>query len=508
MTTESLTHERQSDRLQLVAMCALVAALVFAYSDVGAALVRQWLSNDMYSYAFAVPVLCAYMAWHALRVSPPFQSTPDYAGGLLLLCVALTMLVVGHVGSVLVLSELSLVVAVVAVVLLFFGRGVVRRIWFALTCLLFMVPIWDAPIARMHWASQLMSAKLATGLLHAGDIPAFRTETFILMPHLTLEVARECSGINQLVAVLAVSLPAAYVRISGYRRQALLIGFALLIASLSNGVRIAMIGAWTYFGFSSGDIHGPGHVLQGLAVSFVGYGVILAGLAFLSKRAPAPEHDQFKLGSFLRSVSRPRRPILEFAVAALVVAAGTYAISFQPADVRLKDPLQRLPLNINGWTASLISPSASEFHIKGADEEIVRTYRNAAGDEARLYVGYFRRQEQGKELIADASLNLLNQAARVELGAPHAVALNRVVREHGGKQRETLFWFDLNGRIVASAYAAKAYSIQDAMFRRRTNGAVVAVSWDAPSGTAPRGQDARDTFVRAVIEALRQHIPS
>ena len=124
-----------------------------------------------------------------------------------------------------------------------------------------------------------------------------------------------------------------------------------------------------------------------------------------------------------------------------------------------------------------------------------------------MYVGYFERQEQGKELIADSSLNLLDKADLVELNGPRRVSLNRVVREHDGERRETLFWFDLNGRIVTNAYAAKAYSIQDAMFRRRTNGAVVAVSW-AATGGATRGQNDRQTFVRGVMQALRSHIPS
>ena len=45
-----------------------------------------------------------------------------------------------------------------------------------------------------------------------------------------------------------------------------------------------------------------------------------------------------------------------------------------------------------------------------------------------------------------------------------------------------LFWYDVNGRIVADFYRLKSYTIWDAVTRRRTNGAVVMIAWDGPAG--------------------------
>jgi EpsI family protein len=72
-----------------------------------------------------------------------------------------------------------------------------------------------------------------------------------------------------------------------------------------------------------------------------------------------------------------------------------------------------------------------------------------------------------------------------------------------------LYWYDLNGRVVASMYRGKLFMMWDALTRRRTNGAVVMVAWeraDSPSADAARQHAI--AFVQAVIPLLPHYIPS
>src|SRR4029450_10583661 len=50
-----------------LAAVMIVIAVVLAYRSTVVTMVKQWAANEMYSYAFAVLPLSAYMAWHRLR---------------------------------------------------------------------------------------------------------------------------------------------------------------------------------------------------------------------------------------------------------------------------------------------------------------------------------------------------------------------------------------------------------------------------------------------------------
>jgi len=469
----------------------------------------------MYSYAFAVLPLSAYMAWHRLRRAPVERSMPDYVGGVAVMLFAVVTLAAGEVGSILLLQEISLLAAVLGLVLLFFGRRVAVVFWIPLAYLAFMVPIWDFVIANLHASSQLASAKLATAVLHGMGIPALQTQTLIVLPNITLEVARECSGVHQLVAVLAVAIPVSYTMLTGAPRRIFLVGFALLVALVSNGLRIALIGAWTYNGWPDGDVHGPFHVLQGLAVSAVGYVVIFLTVSALSRAetsSPQESRGSRPLRALLDLMAVERRPAVDsvFVLMAMVPIAAQFWT--HPAETPLLSSLRQFPSHVAGWTADVTARhSTHDFRLRGVDEELARTYVNAQGRRVRLYVGYLRRQQQGRELVGDTTLSLVDTAsnAHVVVNQPAGATLNHIVRREAGKPRETVFWYDLNGRLVANAYAAKAYSVQDAVTRQRTNGALVVVDWETPA-EGHVGSDARQEweFVHAVIPLLRQYIPS
>jgi EpsI family protein len=127
-----------------------------------------------------------------------------------------------------------------------------------------------------------------------------------------------------------------------------------------------------------------------------------------------------------------------------------------------------------------------------------------------LYIGYYQRQEQGKELAGDASLALEAAASDLSLETESGTfELNEVVRETAETRRGVLFWYDINGRVVPDIYRAKRYAIWDALTRRRTNGAVVMIAWQgAPGVQAEAAREHAIRFARALMPVLRQHLPS
>jgi EpsI family protein len=531
VTVSSNSVVSRPNRLEIPVLLGLVV-LGYCYFGVVATLIQVWSQNAVFSYGFAVPFISGYVAWSKSEEWRGLRWVPDYSFGVPVVLCAAALLAVGRIGGLVTFQGLSLVVAVAGLVLLFCGRRIFRVLAFPIAYLLLMVPIWHDPIGRIQVPSQLVSARIAVELLHAVGVPAFRQGTTIVLPTLTLDVLRECSGVNQLVALLAMVIPAAYLWLSGWLRRLLLISIAVVVGYLTNGLRIALLGWLAVNGFSDGDPQGMPHLLQGLGVSIVGYVAIGACLTLLSKTSRNRSLDSARVvrtssevtASAMRTL---RRHWVEYAVLVVMLVAGSPRVLTAGSDVRLADSLHALPAQIGDWTVDSSDPTVerlveldSEFvgaypgsqvrRFASVDDELIRTYRSPRGMRVELYVGYYRRQEQGKELSSDAGHALDGLSSPVEIALDSgSVELGQLVVSKSGTERGLLFWYDVNGRVVRNVYSAKLYTLWDAVSRRRTNGAVVMVGWTTPSG--PESASARTEalgFVEALVPSLRLQLPS
>jgi EpsI family protein len=509
-----------------------MAAFALCYAGVMAALVGSWATDYLYSYGFAVPLISGYVLWARSKELRTQHPLPDYQLGIPITLVGAAMLLAGHLGALMTVQEVALVVTLAGAVLLLFGRDVMRVLWFPVAYLLLMVPIWNYPIGLIQAPSQILSGRIAVGLLHAAGVPAVQEGTLVILPRLTLDVLRECSGVNQLIAVVALTLPAAYLWLESNTRRMALLGISVTVVYLANGFRVALVGLLGYNGFTS--IENPFlHLLEGLVLSGVGYTVIFGCFSALSKwkRPDRPRIDRAVSAAPAGCPGRPpvQRPWLQAGALVVVLSAGGFPLLFKPADVRLDHELRLLPDRIDDWTMEAVAePIANQFAVVdeklvgahpsslaerrfvGVDDELVRAYRNAAGQQMRLYVGYYRHQEDGKKLSGEASSTLHAASSRVTLELDSGtIALNQVVQPGAATKRGVLFWYDLDGRVVANRYLAKAYLIYDALTRRRTNGAVVMVGWDCPAGADFDASQQRALgFVRALLPLLSGFIPS
>jgi len=519
---------------RVTAMAVAVAAFGICYGAIIAGMIDTWSTNYLYSYAFAVPFIAAYIFWTKAQEPRTLRTAPDYAFGIPLTIAGVSMLVIGRLGATIGLEQASLVVTLTGLLLLLFGRDVVRSHWFAIAYLLLMVPIWNGPISQLQDPSRVLSTKIAVNMLSFIGLPVLRQGTNIVLPSHTLAVLQECSGVNQLIALTAMVLPAAYLWLDTTARRVALLSLAVVISYLGNGVRIALVGWLAVHGLGDGDLHASYHLLQGLGVSALGYLAIGACFSLLSKSKPAarprPDNDSPALLA-AESALPQRRVWLDIAVLCILLGASVSRLSAMPLDVDLRENLRSLDPQIGDWTMEFRPSSTAvpfpgvdddlvdvggypsptgEHRFTAVDDELVRGYRNSSGDRVLVYVGYYQHQEQGKELTGDASSALA--AAASNLTRPidsGTLELKEIVREKNGTRRGVLFWYDINGRIVHDIYRLKGYTLWDGLTRRRTNGAVVMIAWDGPAGA--KSEAAREhaiAFAQALMPALRRHLPS
>jgi EpsI family protein len=519
---------------RLTAAAFGILAFGICYSGIIASTVRVWSTQALYSYGFAVPVIAAYVLWTNWNRSRPPQAIPDYVFGIPVTLAGVTMLVIGQIGALVAVQQVSMIVTLTGVLLLLFGRDVVRLHWFPIAYLLLMIPIWNAPISHLQDPSRILSAKIAANLLDFSGVPVIRQGTEIVLPSQTLSVMLECSGVNQLIALTAMVVPATYLWLDTNLRRIALLLFAVTISYLSNGLRIALVGWLAINGLGDGDLNGSAHLFQGLLVSTVGYLAIGAFFSLLSRSRPEkPQRPEDGSATLPAAPSPPltgRRVWLDIAMLLVILVAGASRLSASQLEVHLTEDLRSLESQIGDWTLEIDPPPMAvplpsidddlvnvgrypsltgERRFSAVDDELVRVYRNSSGNRVRLYIGYYHRQEDGRELTGEAGTDLAVAASTLTLGTEsRKLELNEIVRTKADMQRGVLFWYDINGRIVSDFYRLKSYTIWDAVTRRRTNGAVVMIGWDGPAG--PESQAARERaieFARALMPVLRRHLP-
>lgn len=460
---------REWQPTEAVLALGLLASLIYAHAGALRGMVDLWNVSPMYSYGYTVPLISGYLLWarrDALRALTP---TSDRLLGVPVTLLGIALLVSGRAGGIQVLEQVAFLVSLTGAVVLVFGRAFLRWTWAPLAYLLLMVPLWDAFTEPLHVPFQNRSAAIGCSVLQGVGIPAHCEGTFIALPGLNIEVARACSGVNYLVAVIALGLPLAYLYLQGTWRRVALIVSAVFVAALSNGLRVALIGLLAYLNIGS-PLHGPFHVLHGLFVAGVGYLVLFGGVRLLAPdrlsngRASVPDQR-------LRRWRLPRPESV--GLLAVFLALGTGVVARQPTPVPLVLGLEKLPVRLDRWQAESAPPQRGADLWAGADARLGRRYRTADGMTIDLDIAYFAAQTQDREVAGfrTAGLHRRSRRVQVELPSRRTFTANLVLDRNGGP--EALFWYELAGTTKSDPYTAKLWTLVRAVVRGRSEGAAV-----------------------------------
>jgi len=489
------------------AMTVIQAALVslgvfFCYISLLSTLAVTWWTNPVYSHGFLIPFISAYLI---RRKAGSLKGTPVSGGlwGAPLLATGLAAFIIGRAAGVLALEELSLMLTMLGAVAFVFGWPVLKAVLFPLLYLAFMLTSWGELTEGLHYPFQNFSAGVGAKLLQVMHIPAYRESIYIELPNITLEVAKVCSGVNYLVSVAAIGVPLAYVALRGWWRRVALVAGALIMSVLANAARVTLIGFLAYHNLA-GDLHGPLHVLHAMVVSFAGYIVLFAGVWILSRGEggrKAEDGAQDKHGAFPAARNAPLIITL-----VLLVVAGLFVSFRSNPPVPLKEDLRMLPLMVNGLAAAGADMPDQMRKESGADQGLTRRYRGAGGD-ITLNIGYFESQSQGRELVNFRSSAFHNGAApiRIKLSTGEEAAVNKKTIEAGGRRTTTLFWYMINGRVVAGRYDVLFHTAFNFLMGRGTGGAFVTISAEDLDGAEPK--EALEGFAGAMIPELTRFIP-
>ena len=480
--------------------CALVLSVVgaAAFWRVAAILIGQWSTNDTYSFGALVPLISGYFIWAKRERLATLPLAPGvWVGGLLVSACGLT-LAVGRGIGVIGVQEIAMVLMVPAAVWLLCGRRYVFALWFPLLYLLLMLPIWEILTDRFHYRSQVFSALVGERLLVAAGIPVHRNATYLELPNVTLEVASVCSGVNFLVAVVAMGVPQAYLFLKGWMPRAIVITFAITIALFSNGLRIAIIGLLSHYELTT-NIHGPGHLLQGLFVSAAGLIAVHGAVLLMARRYPRPRHHEPTASPSMIPV--PRWPVFgAVATASMVVLT---AANLQPADLAvtaIETPGH--PELVSTWR--LINASVPMPFVSGGPRPNTgRTFQTSAGRTVHIYTGELVYVEPVGGL-GYRQVRVPTRSALSEIPiqtATGTIFVNRISFRDGPHDTDVVFWYDTNGTATSQVTTAKLATLWGLATGTRPLPTLVVVTATRLAGAV--GAEPIGHLVAEIVDALQ-----
>lgn len=200
----------------------------------------EWWTNDFYSHGILILPIALYLAWRRIRNS---EARWSLAGGdsrgLYLLAGSLALFLIFLTDRAYYLAAFAMIGLLGGLIWTFWGHRLLRQLIFPLGFLAWMIPlpfIERATIPLAQWTG-VCSAALARGL--GMNVTVNGSE--VILPNVNLVIGAQCSGINSVMALLALTTLAAYVMAGPAWGRIILALLAIPLAMAGNLARVASL---------------------------------------------------------------------------------------------------------------------------------------------------------------------------------------------------------------------------------------------------------------------------
>ena len=234
------------------------------------ALIRLSLAQDDMSYLIVIPFIAACLLLverHSVFGSISF----DIGLGSLFVVLALGLVAAAKIQGGPLPSDLQLSLNILALLVLclagfafFFGRTAMRAASFPLLYLFLMVPPPDFLLYRVIYLLQAGSADITGALFDLFGVPALRQGFTFHLPHFSIAVEKECSGIRSSMALLILALPIVHFGFKRLWKKVAFLVCAMLVMIVKNGIRIVTLTVLAMYvdpSFLFGKLHRQGGIV-------------------------------------------------------------------------------------------------------------------------------------------------------------------------------------------------------------------------------------------------------
>jgi exosortase A len=456
---------------------ATVLALLLLHVSTIRSLARVWTDNESFSHCWFVAPLAAYMIWTRRAELAELVPRPSI-GGVLLTLVLGGVWFLAHLAQVSTGEQIGLVGMLVGAVWALLGTEVCRRIAYPLAFLALMVPFGEGlfPILIN------VAGRLGMIVLDWTGMPVTFDGRFLRVPGGEWTITEACSGLRYLLTILTVGAVFAYVNYRRPLKRALFLGVCVVAAVLTNGFRVwllVVIGSLT-------NMQSPlvnDHVWLGWLLF-----AIMLFVIFQIGRRMADHEDDSVPGIAAPPVrggpSAPARSLWVAAASVIVIAVGGTA-GAAAFDRPIAGPVRYTgPVGDSAWEEVPYAPWDWKPIYPGATAEFQGAY-DRGGELVGLFVGYYRAQRQGAELIGaghgfvyeddDRGWKRSALTHRVIEASGRSIPFTQVDLEAPGVHLRVWRTYWVGGRFVAGENQVKLEQLRSKLAGRGDDAAVVMI---------------------------------
>jgi len=190
-----------------ICILLILTFLIIAYPSIFQKLIKDWSSGDN-SYGYLVVPLFLYLLYDR-RKRFHLNEFSWSIWGLLPICMAVILILIGELGSVVTFLYIGIWGCVVGLVMVLYGWRI-RYLIFPLIILLFIVPLPPFVNKMLTFQLKLAASSLATLMLRVSGVSVFQDGNIIDLGVTQLQVVDACSGLRYLIPLLLLALLVGY----------------------------------------------------------------------------------------------------------------------------------------------------------------------------------------------------------------------------------------------------------------------------------------------------------
>jgi len=434
-------------RLQglLVGLCLALVLLV--YRDTTLDMVNVWNTSSTFNHCFLIPLLSLWLVWDKraqLARIPPATSV----WGLAYMLPNTGLWLAGALLDIAFFQHLALVGLLIGAAWTLIGQQAFRLLLFPLFYLYFAVPEGEFLVPTL----QDITAEFSVQLLRLTGVPVYIEGRYITIPSGNFFVARACSGINYLIATLALGTLYAYLAYRSWPRRAAFMALAVVVPIVANGIRaygIIMIAHLSDHKYAVG----VDHIIYG----WLFFGVVIFILFLIGNTFAEREREAEPATGPPAPPARPAHTGL-LGLAALAMAASG------PLLLAQSDRQSPAPASLALPAAGALQPAplAEPFGARYMGAAVQTAGYQLAGRTVGLTQAYYAEQREDAELVLTVNKPYDKKAWRVPQRSAQATGAGFEARELVLRSRRSRgqgyllwWWYDAHGTRTTSQIEAK-----------------------------------------------------
>ncbi|WP_283743504.1 exosortase B [Sideroxydans sp. CL21] len=252
----------------LLGLCVLYLPTIYTFAK------TVWQSEDQ-AHAPIILMAVTFIFWQKrdYLIGETQQKLNPVIGWMMLLF-GLLLYVIGRTQGVRLFEIGSLVPVLIGSLLITRGTATIKKLWFPLLYLLFVIPLPGALVDALTGPLKQQISELVEMLLYWAGYPIARSGVTLSIGPYQLLVADACSGLNSMFSLSAMGLLYLYImRYRSWVRNGVMIASLLPIAFFANTLRVIILVLITY--------HFGDEVGQGFIHKFAGVLLFFASLVLL-----------------------------------------------------------------------------------------------------------------------------------------------------------------------------------------------------------------------------------